>query len=187
MAGERRRPAKAKYQTKDPTTYPPARRRAHGSLRHHLVPLRAPCALTHLWRYASATRGGWRGGCERAGISRPPVLPRRRYALRYRPDENFRRQTVRSLHVDRVVPLQSAYDRRGDGEGDRVRTAVIRARLVENQRAVRLLRIACGTPIVLRKVGESLAVLDGKRTVLRLFEDTHHRLAGRRAIRRKII
>jgi len=36
MAGECRRPAKANDLTKDPTTYPPARQRAHDSLRHCL-------------------------------------------------------------------------------------------------------------------------------------------------------
>src|ERR1700729_1459389 len=98
-----------------------------------------------------------------------------------------RTMSVRSLHVDRIVPLQIARDRRSDGEGGRVRTAVIRAGLVENQRAVRSARIAGGAPIVLRKLGERLAVLDGERTVLRLFEDTHFELAGGRTIRLQII
>src|SRR5580692_9396144 len=61
MAGECCRPAKASYPTKDPTTSQPARQRAHGSLRYRLVPLRAPCALTHQRPYASEARAGWRG------------------------------------------------------------------------------------------------------------------------------
>src|ERR1700686_1438733 len=73
MAGECRRPAKANDLTKDLTTFQPAPRRAHGSLRYRLVPLRAPCALTHQWPYASEPRARWRGRvCTTVATGQPP-------------------------------------------------------------------------------------------------------------------
>src|SRR6266481_4132714 len=70
MAGECRRPAKAKYLAKDPTTFPLARRHGRESQRYYLVPLRVPCALTHQRPYASGERAGWRGR-----VCKTPSLP----------------------------------------------------------------------------------------------------------------
>ena len=68
-------------------------------------------------------------------------------------------------------------------ESDRVRSVVIWFWLIENERTIGPVSIALVSLIVLRKVGESLAIFDRKGAVRRLFDNAHGRVARRGTIR----